>query len=164
MLSESKYLADFLWDFWTRNPKPCWSLYIVLPYYMIEKSYRDSLIEQSDRNAQITVVFIAISEKKERSMKVNNLFSLVFDSNWVGIFVKLKLKPPFKNPGFATELEFLTCLTRWKRPLPKQHKSLLPVLSLTLKLLSLLLCYLNHFLTQQAQNNIFGVFYMIRFW
>ena len=24
------------------------------------------------------------------------------DSNWAGVFVKLKLKPPFKNPGSAT--------------------------------------------------------------
>jgi len=25
-----------------------------------------------------------------------------FNSNWAGVFVKLKLKPPFKNPGSAT--------------------------------------------------------------
>ena len=30
------------------------------------------------------------------------IFFLVFNSNWAGVFVKLKLKPPFKNPGSAT--------------------------------------------------------------
>ena len=34
MLSESKYLADFLVGFLGKKPKPCWSLYI-LPYYMM---------------------------------------------------------------------------------------------------------------------------------
>ena len=39
----------------------------------------------------------------ERSMKVDDLFIfyfLVFNSNWA-VFVKLKLKPPFKNPESA---------------------------------------------------------------
>ena len=29
----------FRWDFWARNPKPEWSLYIVLLYYMILRPY-----------------------------------------------------------------------------------------------------------------------------
>jgi len=36
-------------------------------------------------------------------MKVDDLFFLVFSSNWAGVFVKLKLKSPFKNPGSATD-------------------------------------------------------------
>ena len=39
-------------------------------------------------------------------MKVDDLFFLVFNSNWAGVFVKLKLKPPFKNPGSATVTVF----------------------------------------------------------
>ena len=41
-------------------------------------------------------------EKEEKSIKVDDLFVLVFNSNWASIFVKLKLKPPLKNPGSAT--------------------------------------------------------------
>ena len=47
MLSESKYLADFLMEFWARSPKPCWCLFIVLPYYMIYAFASCSNIHQS---------------------------------------------------------------------------------------------------------------------
>ena len=34
-----------------------------------------------------------------------SFFFLVFNSNWADVFVKLKLKPRFKNPGSATAIQ-----------------------------------------------------------
>ena len=63
----------------------------------------NTLTEQSDRSALITVVLlqiIAMCEKEdclERSMKVDDLFCLfVWSSTQTGL--AMKLKPPFKNP------------------------------------------------------------------
>ena len=47
MLSESKYWQIFRWNFWARNPKPYWSLYIVLLYYMICNYYITQACTQS---------------------------------------------------------------------------------------------------------------------